>query len=296
MSGPFFYLSGFTLIIAPMPELPEVETVCRGLEPVLSGQVVVKADVRRRDLRRPFPKDLKTRIESAQVTHITRRAKYILAHLDNDLVLVIHLGMSGRIVFQARDYKPQTHDHFIMHLKNGQQIVLNDPRRFGLVDLVAAADLESHALFAHLGPEPLSNAFSGRALAQALRGRKTAIKLAIMDQRIVVGVGNIYASEALFQAGIDPAAMAGTVAPERLEDLAAAIRTVLRKAIGAGGSTLRDHRQANGEPGYFQHNFIVYDRENEPCPRCQKAGRKKARIERIIQGGRSSFYCPHCQT
>jgi formamidopyrimidine-DNA glycosylase len=274
-----------------MPELPEVETVCRGLEPVLIGQVITKVDVRRKDLRKPFPKGLKTRIESAKVTHITRRAKYIQAHLDNGFVLVIHLGMSGRIVFHPADYKPQTHDHFILHMQDGQQIVLNDPRRFGIVDLVAVDDLESHALFSHLGPEPLSNGFSGPVLAQALAGKKAAIKQVIMDQTIVVGVGNIYASEALFMAGINPEKPAGKVKADQAEALVSAIKKVLQKAIKAGGSTLRDHRQANGELGYFQHSFSVYDREGQVCITC--AGKRP--IMRITQGGRSTFYCPTCQ-
>lgn len=274
-----------------MPELPEVETVCRGLAPVLVGQVIVRADVRRKDLRKPFPRGLKTRVESAQVTHITRRAKYIQAHLDNRYVLVIHLGMSGRIVFHPHDYRPQTHDHFILHMQGGQQIVLNDPRRFGIVDLIAADDLESHALFAHLGPEPLSNSFSGPVLAVTLKGKKAAIKQVIMDQTVVVGVGNIYANEALFMAGIHPEMPAGGIDEERLETLVSAIKTVLKKAIKAGGSTLRDHRQANGELGYFQHSFSVYDREGESCNTC--GGRHK--IQRIVQGGRATFFCPQCQ-
>lgn len=274
-----------------MPELPEVETVCRGLEPVLAGQVIVKADVRRKDLRKPFPKGLKSLLESAKVTHITRRAKYVRIHLDNDYVLLIHLGMSGRIVFHPRDYKPQTHDHFILHMKNGQQIVLNDSRRFGIVDIVRTADMDAHALFAHLGPEPLSNSFSGPVLIAALAGKKAAIKQAIMDQRIVVGVGNIYASEALFMAGIHPAKAAGTIKPAQAEALVSAIKTVLQQAIKAGGSTLRDHRQANGELGYFQHRFSVYDREGQSCVAC--AGKQP--VMRIIQGGRSTFYCPACQ-
>lgn len=274
-----------------MPELPEVETVCRGLAPVLAGQVIARVDLHRKDLRKPFPKGLKTRIESARITHITRRAKYILIHLDNGYVLVIHLGMSGRIVFHPHDYKPQTHDHFILHLKNCQQIVLNDPRRFGVVDLVAEDNLESHALFTHLGPEPLSNGFSGPVLAAALKGRKTAIKQALMDQRIVVGVGNIYASEALFMAGISPLKQAGLVKADQVEALVSAIKKVMQKAIKAGGSTLRDHRQANGELGYFQHSFSVYDREGQVCGTC--GGNRL--IKRIVQGGRSTFYCSGCQ-
>ena len=281
----------FAVIIPDMPELPEVETVCRGLDPVLTGQVIARVDMHRKDLRKPFPKGLKARVESAQVTHISRRAKYILVHLNNGYVLVMHLGMSGRIVFQPRDYKPQRHDHFILHLEDGQQIVFNDPRRFGIVDLVTVDALETHVLFAHLGPEPLSNNFSGPVLMAVLKGRKAAIKQAIMDQAIVVGVGNIYASEALFRAGLHPERAAGLVKGDQVEALVSAIKKVLREAIKAGGSTLRDHRQANGELGYFQHRFSVYDRDGQPCTVC--AGRKP--IQRIVQGGRSTFYCPQCQ-
>lgn len=278
-----------------MPELPEVETVCRGLSPLLVGQVIARADVRRKDLRKPFPRGLKTRLQSAKIRQIARRAKYILIHLDTHDVLVIHLGMSGRVVVYPASYQPLTHDHFILHLANGLQVVLNDPRRFGLVDLVAADALDSHGLFAHLGPEPLPRSFSGRVLASGLQGRTTAIKQAIMDQTVVVGVGNIYASEALFMAGIHPEVPAGALTPAQYEALAAAIKIVLRQAIKAGGSTLRDHRQANGEGGYFQHQFRVYDRAGSPCPRCQGGGHKKAPIARIMQGGRASFYCPRCQ-
>lgn len=274
-----------------MPELPEVETVCRGLAPVLVGQVIVKADVRRKDLRKPFPKGLKGLLEAAKVTHITRRAKYVRIHLDNDYVLLIHLGMSGRIVFHPSDYKPQTHDHFILHMQNGQQIVLNDPRRFGIVDIVRAGGLDSHVLFAHLGPEPLSNGFSGPVLAAALAGRRAAIKQVIMDQRIVVGVGNIYASEALFMAGINPTRPAGSVTSVQVEALVAAIKEVLQQAINAGGTTLRDHRQADGKLGYFQQSLSVYDKEGALCPLCT-GGQS---IIRIIQGRRSTFYCPSCQ-
>lgn len=278
-----------------MPELPEVETVCRGLEPVLVGQMILRAELRRRDLRRPFPRGLKARLEGTAVTRITRRAKYILAHLDNGSVLVIHLGMSGRIVFHESGYKPQTHDHFLLHLSSGRVVVLNDPRRFGIVDLIAGDALESHALFSHLGPEPLSNAFSGPVLAAALRGRKTAIKLAIMDQTVVVGVGNIYASEALFLSGIDPATPANAVQGARAEALVRAIRKVLEKAIKAGGSTLRDHRQPDGQLGYFQHQFGVYDREGMACPGCDCDIGTTGGIRKIVQGGRSSYYCPRRQ-
>lgn len=279
-----------------MPELPEVETVCRGLAPVLSGQVIAKADVRRKDLRKPFPRGLKGRIETAQITHITRRAKYILIHLDNGYVLVVHLGMSGRIVFGPAGYMPQTHDHFILHMHNGTQVILNDPRRFGIVDLIKAVDLPAHALFSHLGPEPLSPDFYGPVLLAALKGRKTPVKVALMDQRLIVGVGNIYASEALFRAGIAPDRAAGSVTAREAEDLASSIKAVLSAAIKAGGSTLKDHRQTNGELGYFQHNFAVYDREGERCP--VDTAKKNARqhiIQRMIQAGRSTFFCPGCQ-
>lgn len=195
------------------------------------------------------------------------------------------------MVFQPRDYKAQKHDHFILSLDDGQQVVFNDPRRFGLVDIAAAPALEEHPLLAHLGPEPLSNGFNGPVLAQALKGRKSAVKLAIMDQRLVVGVGNIYACEALFEARIHPEIPAGALSAAQAETLAQAIKQVLQKAIKAGGSTLRDHRQANGELGYFQHSFSVYDRDGQTCLRCAS----KRPVMRIIQGGRSTFYCPTCQ-
>lgn len=278
-----------------MPELPEVETICRGIEPALKGQTIARVDTHRIGLRKPFPKNLKKTLENAKVMQVSRRAKYILLGLDTGVVLVIHLGMSGRILLAGKDHVLQKHDHFIVHLKNGKQMVLNDARRFGIVDLVAGADMESHPLFAHLGPEPLSNHFSGPVLAAALAGRKAAIKIAIMDQRIVVGVGNIYASEALFLAGINPKTPAGRIHGVRAEKLAAAIKQVLKKAIQAGGSTLRDHRQANGEMGYFQHQFAVYDREGEACPGCNCDIGKTKGIKRIVQGGRSSFYCPRKQ-
>ena len=279
-----------------MPELPEVETVCRGLAPVLVGQQIVRAEVRREGLRKPFPGGWGAGVGGAGVLHIARRAKYILIHLDNGFVLVIHLGMSGRVLFYPRDYRPQTHDHFILHMQDGQQVVLNDPRRFGVVDLVPVEALETHALFAHLGPEPLGNDFSAPRLEAALKNRKTAIKQAIMDQGVVVGVGNIYASEALFLAGISPKRAANTVRGERIEKLVAAIRSVLKKAIKAGGSTLRDHRQANGELGYFQHSFSVYDRAGQACRGCDCDIARTGGIKSIVQGGRASCNCPRKHT
>lgn len=278
-----------------MPELPEVETVCRGLEPALVGQVITGIDTHRSGLRVPFPKNLSKNVAGSKVLRITRRAKYILVHLDNGKILVMHLGMSGRMMIESEGYKTAKHDHMVIHLKRGNMIVFNDPRRFGVVDLIAEEALESHKLFAHLGPEPLSNEFSGPVLAAKLEGRKTAIKVAIMDQQVVVGVGNIYASEALFLSGISPEKLAGQVRGQKADELVQAIRKVLQKAIKAGGSTLKDHRQANGELGYFQHHFTVYDREGQACPGCTCDIAKTGGIQKITQGGRSSFYCPRKQ-
>lgn len=278
-----------------MPELPEVETVCRGLEPVMTGQIITVIDTHRAGLRTPFPKNLSKKVAGSKVLRIARRAKYIQVYLSNNLVLVMHLGMSGRMMVEQAGYKPLKHDHMVIHLKDGQVIAFNDPRRFGVVELIRDDEMEAHKLFSHLGPEPLSNEFSGPVLAARLKGRKTPIKIAIMNQEVVVGVGNIYASEALFLSGISPGKLAGQVQGEKAEALVQAIRKVLQKAIKAGGSTLRDHRQANGELGYFQHQFTVYDREGEPCPGCTCDIAKTGGIQKITQGGRSSFYCPRKQ-
>lgn len=278
-----------------MPELPEVETVCRGLDPVMTGQAIVRVELRRAGLRKPFPPNLRQEVEGARILRLSRRAKYILVHLENGYVLVLHLGMSGRVQIEPGSYTPKTHDHVIFYLENGKAIVLNDPRRFGNVLLYRAEALGTAPEFRALGPEPLSNEFSGPYLADRLRGKAVAIKTALMDQRIVVGVGNIYASEALFLAGISPKRRAGTVTGLRAEKLARAIRAVLEKAIRAGGSTLRDHRQADGALGYFQHHFTVYDRAGRACPGCDCDILKTKGIQRIVQGGRSSFYCPRKQ-
>lgn len=274
-----------------MPELPEVETVMRGLEKAVCGGVIEKADVRRKDLRVPFPKGLKDKLAGRQITHFARRAKYILVHLDDGNVLVLHLGMSGRITI-AKNHTALKHDHLILHMKDGQQIAFNDARRFGLVYLMHADAVDAHPAFKSLGPEPLGNDFSGPVLAARLKGKKVAIKQALLDQRVVAGVGNIYACEALYESGISPTRAAGAVSGEKAEKLAAAIRNVLMRAIAAGGSTLRDHRQANGELGYFQHEFRVYDREGGQCALCHCEGGKPGAIRRIVQGGRSTFYCP----
>lgn len=274
-----------------MPELPEVETVMRGLEKAVRGGVIEKADVRRKDLRVPFPANLKKKIEGRRIDRFVRRAKYIRAHLDDGSVLVLHLGMSGRILI-ARGHTPQKHDHLILQMADGVHVVFNDPRRFGLVYLIREDDVETHKAFKGLGPEPLGNDFSGPVLEERLRGKKVAIKQALLDQRVVAGVGNIYACEALYESGIAPTRASGTIKGEKAEKLAAAIRNVLNRAIKAGGSTLRDHRQTNGELGYFQHEFRVYDREGGQCALCGCEGRKTGAIRRIVQGGRSTFYCP----
>lgn len=288
-----------------MPELPEVETVRRGLDPVMTGVEIVKADVRRPDLRWPFPKDMAARLEGQTVTVLRRRSKYLLADLSGGETLLIHLGMSGRILISHDNSDPsqplgqyvhahaapQKHDHVVLDLGNGARITFNDPRRFGAMDLMASDAQDRHKLLAKLGPEPLSNAFHTDHLAKAFHGRTTSAKAALLDQRIVAGLGNIYVCEALFRAGVSPKRAAGRIGRARLDALVAAIRDVLREAIEAGGSSLRDYRQTDGDLGYFQHAFRVYGREGETCvtPDCGTA------ISRIVQSGRSSFYCGRCQ-
>jgi len=281
-----------------MPELPEVETVRAGLLPAMEGQVIAQAEVNRADLRWPFPPNMAARLTGARVLALRRRSKYILADLDRGETLLIHLGMSGRMLVSGvmiGEYvhahpAPQKHDHVVLHMQGGAQVTFNDPRRFGAMDLMATIGAEAHPLLAGLGPEPLGNSFDGPYLAAKLAGRKTPIKSALLDQRIVAGLGNIYVCEVLHRARIAPDRLAG-----ELKDAAALvpiIRDVLGEAIAAGGSSLRDYRQADGELGYFQHAFAVYGREGEPCltPACG------AEILRIVQSGRSSFYCPHCQS
>lgn len=273
-----------------MPELPEVETVRRGLQKALLGRRITGITTSRLRLRRPFPAGL-PRLVRARVEGLERRAKYLLLRLDTNQTIVIHLGMSGRLVIHpAGDaYTPEKHDHFVMTLENGTKIVFNDARRFGLIDLVDDEKLEKHKLFKHLGPEPLDKSFSPAYLADYLKRRKIAIKLAIMDQKCVVGVGNIYASEALYRAGISPKRMAKSLKKDEIARLVPAIRKVLEDAIKAGGSSLRDYVQADGELGYFQHSFAVYGRAGEKCKKCG------ADIRKITQGGRSTFYCPSHQ-
>lgn len=282
-----------------MPELPEVETVRRGLAPVMEGQVIARAAVNRPDLRWPFPPDMARRLAGRQVIALRRRSKYILADLDGGETLLIHLGMSGRMLITGdpqgrfhRNHAPaQKHDHVVLDMAGGARITFNDPRRFGAMDLIETARADTHKLLADLGPEPLGNAFNAAYLAAALQGRKSPVKSALLDQRIIAGLGNIYVCEALFRAGIAPTRRAGNISTPRIAGLAAAIRTTLQDALEAGGSSLRDFRQADGELGYFQHRFDVYDRENLPCKTPDCAGI----ICRISQSGRSTFHCPQCQ-
>jgi formamidopyrimidine-DNA glycosylase len=280
-----------------VPELPEVETVRRGLEPVLVGRVVVHADVRRPDLRWPFPDRLAERLTGARVEALGRRSKYLLAALDRGATLIIHLGMSGRILvsgaqvgaFHHPHAAPEKHDHLVLDLDGGARVTLNDARRFGAVDLWPSATLEAHRLLAGLGPEPLGNAFGAAYLASRLAGRIAPVKAVLIDQRVVAGLGNIYVCEALWRARVSPRRLARDVNSDEVESLVAAVRAVLLEAIDAGGSSLRDYRRADGELGYFQHSFAVYGREGEPCPRCGGA------VARVVQSGRSSFFCPACQ-
>lgn len=282
-----------------MPELPEVETVRRGLSPAMEGAVIARADVNRPDLRWPFPLDMAARLSGRRVERLRRRSKYILVDLDSGESLLIHLGMSGRMLvsgdplgqFAHEHPAAEKHDHVVFHMDNGARITFNDPRRFGAMDMMETATAESHKLLAVLGPEPFGNDFHEDHLVAAFRNRNAPIKSVLLDQRTVSGLGNIYVCEALFRAKIHPARKAGRISKSRVATLVPIIRDVLSDAIDAGGSSLRDFRQADGELGYFQHSFDVYGREGDPCRRtgCSTT------IQRIVQGGRSSFYCPQCQ-
>lgn len=282
-----------------MPELPEVETVRRGLAPVMEGVVISKADVNRPDLRWPFPARMAERLTGQRVERLRRRSKYVLADLSSGETLLVHLGMSGRMLisgdplgtFVHEHPAAQKHDHVIFHMENGARITFNDPRRFGAMDLMETAAQADHKLLSVLGPEPLSNDFHESILVKAFEGRNTPVKSALLDQRIVAGLGNIYVCETLFRAGISPKRKAGRIAAAKVGALVPIIRDVLSEAIHAGGSSLRDFRQADGELGYFQHSFDVYGREGEPC----KTQGCAASIARVVQSGRSSFYCPSCQ-
>jgi formamidopyrimidine-DNA glycosylase len=283
-----------------MPELPEVETVCRGLRPKLEGRRLTRVLQRRPDLRFPLPEAFVERLEGRRVSRIDRRAKYILMHLDSGEVLLCHLGMSGRMLLMNGAERPlDRHDHVVFFTEDGGEVRFNDARRFGMMDLVAPGQLARHRLLKDLGPEPLSNAFNGPELAARLKGRRSPIKAALLDQKVVAGLGNIYVSEALFFAGLSPRRQAYTVQGARAERLAAAVRRVLNAAIAAGGSSLRDYVQADGELGYFQHHWAVYDRTGEPCPGCDCGAATGSSgengIRRIVQSNRATFYCPSRQ-
>ena len=292
-----------------MPELPEVETVRRGLEPAMVGARFTRVVQRRPDLRFPFPERFAERLEGQEVTDLSRRAKYLLADLSSGEVLIMHLGMSGRFLvtqggtsrmpgeFHHEHGGLSAHDHVIFGLSNGASVTYNDARRFGFMDLAPRSGIETCAHFADMGIEPLGNELSGEAIARLFAGRRTPLKAALLDQGLIAGLGNIYVCEALFRTGLHPGAPAGSLATgqgqptDKAHRLAAVIREVLSEAVEAGGSTLRDHAQVDGSLGYFQHSFRVYDREGEACvtPGCTGA------VARLVQSGRSTFYCPECQ-
>jgi formamidopyrimidine-DNA glycosylase len=292
-----------------MPELPEVETVRLGLQPVMEGFRIERAVANRENLRFPLQKDFAARLTGQTVTALSRRAKYLLADLASGDVLLMHLGMSGsfRVVSDHRPQTPgafhhprgedRTHDHVVFEMSSGATVIFNDPRRFGYMKVFSRAAIEQEPFLQGLGPEPLGNAFDAPMLASACAGKKTSLKAALLDQRVVAGLGNIYVCEALFRARLSPKRQASTLATrsgaphQRAARLVDAIHDVLRAAIKAGGSSLRDHRQTSGELGYFQHSFQVYDREGEPCRTAGCSGV----VKRFVQNGRSTFWCPKCQ-
>jgi formamidopyrimidine-DNA glycosylase len=293
-----------------MPELPEVETVRKGLEPILVGNAFARVEQRRKDLRFPLPKHFAERLKGRTVEALDRRAKYLLARLDDGEVLVMHLGMTGRFSIDHANGEAETpgrfvhsqagppkHEHIVFHLGDGATIRYSDARRFGLMDIVSADGLSSYALFKGLGVEPLSSSFTPQWLATKLKGKATSIKAALIDQRLIAGLGNIYACEALFRARISPKRLAGTLATktgkatQKTKALVDSVKAVLEDAIKSGGSSLRDYKRADGSLGEFQHRFKVYGREGKPCARKGCGGT----VRRIVQGGRSTFYCPTCQ-
>jgi formamidopyrimidine-DNA glycosylase len=274
-----------------MPELPEVETVMRGLDARLTGRVITRATLHRPNLRWPIPPELPSLLTGATVLGFRRRGKYMFMRLNTGVSVLIHLGMSGRMVISAPFI---LHEHLTLETNDGGRVGFIDPRRFGALDLIATNDEDSHRLVAALGPEPLGNVFSAPMLLAALAGRASPIKIALLDQTVVAGIGNIYASEALFRAGISPRRQAGQLGIKRIERLVPAIKTTLTEAIAAGGSSLRDYVQPSGELGYFQHAWKVYSRTGQPCEKCPGAP-SCAGIRQFTQMGRSTFYCPLTQ-
>jgi formamidopyrimidine-DNA glycosylase len=288
-----------------MPELPEVETVRRGLAPALVSATIERVELRRHDLRFPFPERFASRLQGRRVLDLRRRAKYLIADLDDGHSLIMHLGMSGSFrideetpgAFHHKRDKNAAHDHVIFHLSHGKRVIYNDPRRFGYMLLIAKHEIDEDKLFRGLGVEPLSDALDGAFLAHAFRGRAAPVKSLLLDQRLIAGLGNIYVCEALYRARISPLRAAGSLVTASgkpkaaLARLPQAVKDVLKDALKAGGSSLRDHRQIDGSLGYFQHSFRVYDREGAACPTpgC------KGTITRVVQSGRSTFYCPRCQ-
>jgi formamidopyrimidine-DNA glycosylase len=292
-----------------MPELPEVETVRRGLQPVMEGSKILRAEARRADLRFPFQKDFVARLTGQTVTGLGRRAKYLMADLGSGDVLLMHLGMSGsfRVVKDEKAKAPgqfhhprsedRAHDHVVFQMSSGASVVFNDPRRFGYMKIIARNALDEEPLLKGLGPEPLGNEFDAAMLARSCANKKTSLKAALLDQRVVAGLGNIYVCEALYRSQLSPRRLAATLSTKKAEPtdhakrLVTAIHAVLNQAIKAGGSSLRDHRQTSGELGYFQHSFQVYDREGEKCQTAKCGGI----VKRFTQNGRSTFWCPKCQ-
>jgi formamidopyrimidine-DNA glycosylase len=285
-----------------MPELPEVETVRRGLEPFLAGARIAEVELNRGDLRFPFPERFAERLSGARIEALTRRGKYMIAPLSTGESLILHLGMTGRFSIAEAQRQPgafyyaappdAAHDHVRLAVRRDRKtsvVIYNDPRRFGFMDLVPSADVEASSHFRAMGPEPLSAAFTAAALRAALKGKAAPAKAALLDQRVVAGLGNIYVCEALFRAGVSPMRKAGSISAARVDRLHGAVIAVLHEAIAAGGSTLRDFAAADGAAGGFQERFLVYDRESEACPNCRGA------IVRTVQSGRSTFYCARCQ-
>ena len=280
-----------------MPELPEVETVRRGLSPAMEGRVIERVELRRADLRFPFPDDFAKRLKGVKIERLRRRAKFLMAELSSGELLTMHLGMTGRFAIEGKGFEifehstsdNPKHDHVVFHMQDDVTITFNDPRRFGFMELYSAGEAETSKRFAELGPEPLSNHFSSEYLEDVLKAKSSPIKNTLLDQRVVAGLGNIYVCEALFRAGISPTRKSSSIKGERADRLVPVIKDVIREAIDAGGSSISDFAQTDGKLGYFQHSFLVYGRENEPCKVCDKP------VARISQSGRSTFFCVACQ-